>query len=165
MIRFVDMRDAEIAGICFAWWDTVTSRFLEGEEQAWETWEECKEDLAESCPGMDIGRLEGLLPQWAKKRVSEAAEKRDVHRDEVVTRRSESQWVWQGFGESYPKREGGKVDEMGQAYPEKIRIRTKGAEVVGEDTVAGWVVGSWKSREAARLILQRLYPHSEIEEI
>jgi hypothetical protein len=72
--------------------------------------------------------------------------------------------AWKGFGVSYPKREGGKVDEIGQAYPKEIIIKNKGTEIVGEDPSTGWRIGPWKNREVARKVLQRLYPHSEIGE-
>lgn len=62
MIRFVDMRKADIAGVRFGFWDTVTDSMLVVDgEQGWET----TEDLATctAAPGL-LDRLFGLCPNW-----------------------------------------------------------------------------------------------------
>lgn len=105
MKRFVDMREAEIEGKRFAWWDTVTGGFLEGEDQAWWTWEECKTDLQERWPAMDLGRLERLLPEWARQASEEEiteGKKKDFHITEIRVRRSESREHGGVAGDVYP---------------------------------------------------------------
>lgn len=68
MIRFVDLRPADIVGFRFAFWDTVENRFVEfNGDQAWETmW-----DFQDSCRSGDAvesfaRRLTGLAPEWAR---------------------------------------------------------------------------------------------------
>ena len=79
MIRFVDLRPAEIAGVRFAFWDTVRDRFVQGlaGEQGWGTWREFVEDM----PGRITGtphdctdRFLGLVPFWAHSEMPEAEE-------------------------------------------------------------------------------------------
>jgi len=63
MIRFCDLREADIAGGRFAFFDTVTNRFIELEdEQAFETWE----DVLDCSKGEEafVDRLEQLCPVW-----------------------------------------------------------------------------------------------------
>ena len=67
MIRFVDMRAADIAGIRFAFWDTSTDRFVEIDgEQAWGDWDEMELSGCRSWrkdqPTRE--RLRGLCPEW-----------------------------------------------------------------------------------------------------
>lgn len=60
MIRFVDLRGAE-TGYKFAFWDTVTDKFVElSGEQAWDS----KEAFIESCWGQDYDRYVRLMPDW-----------------------------------------------------------------------------------------------------
>jgi len=67
MIRFVDLRPADIAGYRFAFWDTVHDRFEEfNGDQAWGTLEE----FHESCElggviESHVKRLTGLVLAWA----------------------------------------------------------------------------------------------------
>ncbi len=65
MIRFVDMRTAEAEGYRFAFFSTVTAKFLEGFGcvQAWETVDELKRDF--DSPLLD--RLIGLIPDWVER--------------------------------------------------------------------------------------------------
>lgn len=69
MIRFVDLRPADIVGHNFAFWDTVRDRFFEIDGiQAWETWKEFHEEATDD-PVLwqqDQDRLEGLMPEWTK---------------------------------------------------------------------------------------------------
>lgn len=59
MIRFVDMRKADVEGVRFAFWDTVTDRFVElAGEQAWAEVSEIPEDPSR-------WRLIRVVPRWA----------------------------------------------------------------------------------------------------
>lgn len=66
MMRFVDLRPADIAGKRFAFWDTVHDRFEEfNGDQAWGTLLE----LHYSCQQggvieAHVKRLTGLMPDW-----------------------------------------------------------------------------------------------------
>ncbi len=64
MIRFCDLREADIVGGRFAFFDTVTDRFIELEdEQVFETWE----DVLDFLKGEEqtfVDRLEQLCPVW-----------------------------------------------------------------------------------------------------
>lgn len=64
MIRFVDLRDAQIPGVRFGYWDTITDRWVEiNGDQAWSVFCEIEETSA----GPDtIGRLRAVTPPWAK---------------------------------------------------------------------------------------------------
>ncbi len=68
MIRFVDLRGAE-TGYMFAFWDTVTDKFITiGDEQAWDSIADLEEN-AELCglnEGMEMlkQRLIRLCPDW-----------------------------------------------------------------------------------------------------
>lgn len=65
MIRFVDLRHAEIAGYRFAFWDTATDRFVEaGGDQAWDTLQGFA--LAAEPEGLDVPRFVALAPEWAR---------------------------------------------------------------------------------------------------
>lgn len=70
MIRFIDLRHHhEDMGERFAFWDTVTNRFIEDDMkcQAWETIGE----FAQGYQGDELDRFVGLTPEWAKHAVSE----------------------------------------------------------------------------------------------
>lgn len=68
MIRFVDMRSADIAGIRFAFWNTIVDAFVQiGDEQAWDTWDELTETAAaykEQGVSGGLKRLRGICPDW-----------------------------------------------------------------------------------------------------
>jgi hypothetical protein len=69
MIRFVDMRAADIAGSRFAFWNTVTGRFVyNNDEAAWDTWADFEEaNRASLEDGRDpdpLERFKGLCPSW-----------------------------------------------------------------------------------------------------
>ncbi len=65
VIRFVDLRPAEIASIRFAFWDTVRDHFIQGttNQQGWGTWAEFLEDINPTSRS-HIARLRGLAPAW-----------------------------------------------------------------------------------------------------
>ena len=61
MIRFVDIRNQGV-GSRFAFWNTVTDRFVEIEgEQAWNNWDDFLE-VAEGYPIVE--RFKGLCRDW-----------------------------------------------------------------------------------------------------
>lgn len=65
MIRFVDIRGQ---GTCnrFAFWDTVTSKFLEfNGEQAWIDKDDFLECLDAQNNNYSVDRFVGLMPDWA----------------------------------------------------------------------------------------------------
>lgn len=68
MIRFVDIRDSDIAGYRFAFWDTAIDQFvrLAGDE-AWDDIAELREshDIAANSDKWNIDRLIELCPSWA----------------------------------------------------------------------------------------------------
>ncbi len=67
MIRFVDMRSAEIACVRFAFWNTVTDRFVAVDgAQGWDTWTEFFEEwnTSHGCL-VELDRYKGLTPAWA----------------------------------------------------------------------------------------------------
>lgn len=67
MIRFVDLRPADIAGIRFAFWDTVHNRFEEfAGDQAWGTLDDfdLSLKLSEEVIEEHVKRLVGLCPDW-----------------------------------------------------------------------------------------------------
>lgn len=67
MIRFIDLRNQD-TGYAFAFWDTVTDRFITiGSDQAWDN----IEDLIGSADGSDtvhnqIERMIDLCPSWVR---------------------------------------------------------------------------------------------------
>ena len=72
MIRFVDMRAADIVGHRFAFWDTVVDRFVNvAGDVAWETWKEFIEaaDFEQEDCGktVQIDRFRKLCPEWVDK--------------------------------------------------------------------------------------------------
>jgi len=76
MIRFVDLRKADIAGGRFAFYDTVRGEFLRiCGSVVWDTVAELESDInSESCgaPVFELGgreRLIRLIPQWAMQEV------------------------------------------------------------------------------------------------
>ena len=67
MLRFVDLRHADIAGANFAFFNTVNDRFIElGGEQSWDTWAEFVETWQEfATDGQkqhDFARFQQLMP-------------------------------------------------------------------------------------------------------
>lgn len=85
MIRFIDLRHvAEDIGERFAFWDTVTDRFIADDMgcQAWETIGQ----FALGYSGDEIQRFVGLTPEWAKY----APADREVFRVEVIPATSSS---------------------------------------------------------------------------
>ena len=68
MIRFVDLRTAEIEGTRFAFFDTVHARFMDiNGDQTWETWTDFQSSL--NLPQFSyktefIERLKSLCPGW-----------------------------------------------------------------------------------------------------
>jgi hypothetical protein len=65
VIRFVDLRSADV-GFTFAFFDTIPDRFVELDfEQAWNTWTEL-EDAWNRCTGakQSLARFQSLLPSW-----------------------------------------------------------------------------------------------------
>lgn len=74
-MRFVDLRSAEIAGVRFAFWDTVEDRFVTGiNGQAWGTWQEFLDDLPTTTHDNTIQRWWRLSPAWIDKAMSEDEE-------------------------------------------------------------------------------------------
>ena len=65
MIRFCDLREADIAGGRFAFFDTVVGRFFEcSGQQAWDTFKDFEIDYrGEYRDG--LLRFEKLCPEWA----------------------------------------------------------------------------------------------------
>ena len=66
MIRFVDMREADIAGIRFAFWDTVTDSFIKADvdgSTAWDNWAEFEDLFSDETENLQ--RFKRLLPAWA----------------------------------------------------------------------------------------------------
>lgn len=86
MIRFVDLRPADIAGARFAFWDTVRDEFIKIQgATVWETWAEFL-DYATSFVDVDfIIRLRGLCPEWVHEKPDDVAA--DQFREYVVVRR------------------------------------------------------------------------------
>jgi len=71
MIRFVDLRPAEIVCVRFAFWDTIRDRFVEGSTgQGWETWQEFLEDMPPNLPENTRARFRGLVPSWVDEELS-----------------------------------------------------------------------------------------------
>ena len=66
MIRFVDLRPADIIGARFAYWDTIRGRFVEilG-VHGWETWQEFVGDVRITGLSLDLDRFRRLTPDWA----------------------------------------------------------------------------------------------------
>lgn len=66
MIRFVDLR-GQSTGYRFAWYSTGTNHFLTfADEQVWDTWAECLDDMRAMNTHPDqIRRLQNLVPEWA----------------------------------------------------------------------------------------------------
>jgi hypothetical protein len=66
MIRFIDLRGAG-TGYRFAFWDTVTSSFMElGGDQAWDDEADLVDSIGEEGKEAIAKRLIGLMPDWAK---------------------------------------------------------------------------------------------------
>ena len=68
MIRFIDLRNQD-TGYQFAFWDTVTDRFVTmGVDQAWDSIEDLIESAAANGCSLELSqRLIGLCPQWVPK--------------------------------------------------------------------------------------------------
>lgn len=66
MIRFVDMRAADIAGSRFAFWNTTTDSFVPLCSYAWGSWAEFESEFEEvgSRLGQPLERFKGLCPPW-----------------------------------------------------------------------------------------------------
>lgn len=61
MIRFVDLRSADIEGHRFTFWNTVTDTFVcYSGTQAWDTWDEFIDDFDD----INIMRYWNLCPSW-----------------------------------------------------------------------------------------------------
>lgn len=64
MIRFVDLREADI-GERFAWWDTITDRFIEyAGYQAWYDMHEFMDDHTDGVLNYELDRFKRLAPEW-----------------------------------------------------------------------------------------------------
>ncbi len=66
LIRFIDLRHhADDIGDRFAFWDTVTDRFVSDDMgcQAWTTIDE----FVQGYQGDELDRFVGLTPEWAKR--------------------------------------------------------------------------------------------------
>lgn len=69
MIRFIDMRGADIPGCRFAFWNTATDSFVALVTQAWDTWAEFESEyqtdagttFSNSYP---LERFKALCPPW-----------------------------------------------------------------------------------------------------
>ena len=63
MIRFVDVRQANIAAGRFAWFNTVPDRFeMHNDAVVWDTWA----DFEKAYTGEQRDRYYSLVPEWAK---------------------------------------------------------------------------------------------------
>lgn len=76
MIRFVDMRAADIAGSRFAFWNTTTDSFVPLIGYAWDTWAEFEEEYQEEhtvrfSNNYPLERFKALCPPWAFEPVPE----------------------------------------------------------------------------------------------
>lgn len=61
MIRFIDIRGQD-TGYRFAFWDTVTDKFIcIADQYAWDSWDEFAE-IAEG--NVDLRRFGALCPKW-----------------------------------------------------------------------------------------------------
>jgi hypothetical protein len=70
VIRFVDMRAADIAGSRFAFWNTKTDSFVPLVSYAWDTWAQFEEEYREEhtarfSNSYPLERFRGLCPPWA----------------------------------------------------------------------------------------------------
>jgi len=62
VIRFIDLRAADI-GARFAFFDTVTDTFrMYSGYQVWDNWRDFKQDYT----GDELDRYEALLPDWLR---------------------------------------------------------------------------------------------------
>ncbi len=66
MIRFVDMRAADIAGSRFAFWNTVVDSFIPLIGYAWATWGDFVEEYQDRGErlGIDLERFKRVCPPW-----------------------------------------------------------------------------------------------------
>ena len=66
MIRFIDMRPADISGVRFGFWDTVHDRMVQiGDDQGWDDIGELRESAEHAGLGSGpLGKLTGLCPAW-----------------------------------------------------------------------------------------------------
>lgn len=72
MIVFVDLRQAEIVGHRFTFWNTVSNQFIIfQDEQAWDTWEHFVEAVG-NLLWVDLPRFKKLTPKWAFRREEKA---------------------------------------------------------------------------------------------
>jgi hypothetical protein len=72
MIVFVDMREAKIPGIRFAYWDTITDGFLGTDmAQGWDTFDEILDDDFDR---ETMRRLHAITPEWCKRSIVEPEE-------------------------------------------------------------------------------------------
>lgn len=72
MIRFVDLRGQDTGGGRFAFYDTITDRFVEDDYGAvtWNTWGEfCEMPRAHVLA--ELSRFEALAPDWTEKAADE----------------------------------------------------------------------------------------------
>lgn len=69
MIRFIDMRAADVAGCRFAFWNTVVDGFVRLHASAWDTWDEFEGEFREAAGATfsnsyPLERFKGLCPAW-----------------------------------------------------------------------------------------------------
>lgn len=65
MIRFIDIR-SQGTGYRFAFWDTVTNRFVDlDDEQAWDSFADFEESAKGNTIERDLQRYKNLCPEWA----------------------------------------------------------------------------------------------------
>ena len=68
MIRFIDLRHhLDDISAQFAWWDTITDKFLEYDgNMAWWCWNNFEHDyhIAKREQDYDLERFKSLCPQW-----------------------------------------------------------------------------------------------------
>ncbi len=75
MIRFVDLRGQDIGSYQFAFWDTVTDKFITvGSDQAWRSIADLEEGAKMTDKEGLLPRLKGLCPDWA----SDPGEQRQI---------------------------------------------------------------------------------------
>ena len=78
MIRFVDLRGAD-TGYEFAFWDTVTDRFITvGNDQAWDSLDDLRDcaELYELDEGLER-RLIRLCPDWVSAQQGQSSSEND----------------------------------------------------------------------------------------
>lgn len=69
MIRFVDMRSADVAGVRFAFWNTTVDSFVPLIAYGWDTWTEFEAEYHEEhttrfSNAHPLERFKGLCPPW-----------------------------------------------------------------------------------------------------